>query len=108
MAVILQDSRSDIRYPPMRFCADGSRTLPPVAVGGAMGLINAFGNLGGDVGPYLGSYLQQVTGNFLGTAIVLSGSLLAALIVIMTITIRSIPQPIRAKDIAKLHARHSA
>ena len=47
------------------FWAAGSRALPPVVVGGAMGLINALGNLGGYLGPFLGGYLQQTTGGFL-------------------------------------------
>ncbi len=86
------------------FWAASSRALPPVVVGGAMGLINALGNLGGYLGPYLGGYLQQSTGGFLGTAILLSGSLLAAGLVMMTIQFRTAPRPVTAADLAGRHA----
>jgi nitrate/nitrite transporter NarK len=44
-----------------------------------MGLINALGNLGGFVGPYVGGYLQDASGSsFLFTAVVLAIALLAA------------------------------
>lgn len=86
------------------FWAAASRTLPPVVVGGAMGLINALGNLGGYCGPFLGGYLQQVTGGFLGTAILLSGSLLAAGLVMMTVRVRHAPRPVTESDLAGHHA----
>ena len=86
------------------FWAAASRTLPPVVVGGAMGLINALGNLGGYLGPYLGGYLQQTTGGFLGTAILLSGSLLAAGLVMLTVRVREAPRPVTAGDLASHHA----
>ena len=76
------------------FWAASSRALPPVVVGGAMGLINALGNLGGYVGPFLGGYLQQATGAFLGTSILLAGSLLAAGVVMMTVRVRAAPRPV--------------
>ena len=86
-----------------------SRTLPPVVVGGAMGLINALGNLGGYIGPYLGGYLQQVTGGFLAPRSCCLASLLAAGLVMMTVRIRSAPQPVTARDIfLKLHSGHPA
>ena len=54
--------------------------------GGAMGLINALGNLGGFAGPYLGGYLQDVSGgSFLSTAVVLSVALLAGGLVMLTL-----------------------
>jgi sugar phosphate permease len=90
------------------FWAAASRALPPVVVGGAMGLINALGNLGGYVGPYFGGYLQQTTGGFLGTAILLSGSLLAAGLVMMTVRVRATPKPITEGEIARLHGGHAA
>lgn len=86
------------------FWAASSRVLPPIVVGGAMGLINALGNLGGYLGPYLGGYLQQTTGGFLGTAILLSASLLAAGIVMMTVQVRAAPRPITGADLAGRHA----
>jgi nitrate/nitrite transporter NarK len=59
----------------------------PVAVAGtAMGLINAVGNLGGFVGPYVGGYLQDLThGSFLATSIFLACCLLAAGLVMLTL-----------------------
>jgi sugar phosphate permease len=83
------------------FWAAASRALPPVVVGGAMGLINALGNLGGYLGPFLGGYLQQTTGGFLGTAILLSGSLLAAGLVMLTVQVRAAPRPLTAADLAR-------
>jgi sugar phosphate permease len=86
------------------FWAAASRALPPVVVGGAMGLINALGNLGGYLGPTLGGYLQQTTGGFLGTAILLSGSLLAAGLVMLTVRVRGLARPVTAADLAGRHA----
>jgi len=86
------------------FWAAASRTLPPVVVGGAMGLINALGNPGGYVGPYFGGYLQQVTGGFLSTAILLSGSLLVAGLVMMTVRVRKAPRPVTDAELANQHA----
>lgn len=82
------------------FWAAASRTLPPVVVGGAMGLINALGNLGGYCGPFLGGYLQQATGGFLGTAILLSGSLLAAGLIMLTVHVRAAPRPVTEAELA--------
>ena len=85
------------------FWAASSRALPPVVVGGAMGLINALGNLGGYIGPFLGGYLQQATGGFLWTAVLLSGSLLAAGLVMMTVRVRAVPRAVTAADLAGRH-----
>jgi predicted MFS family arabinose efflux permease len=85
------------------FWAASSRALPPVVVGGAMGLINALGNLGGYIGPFLGGYLQQATGGFLGTAVLLSGSLLAAGLVMMTVRVRAAPRAVTESDLAGHH-----
>ena len=46
------------------FWAIPSETLPRRVAGSAMGLINALGNLGGTVGPYIAGYLNKRTGNF--------------------------------------------
>jgi MFS family permease len=68
------------------FWASASRAVPVALAGGAMGLINALGNLGGFVGPYLGGYLQDASGgSFLSTAIVLAIALLAAGLVMLTL-----------------------
>jgi MFS family permease len=70
----------------------------PVALAGtAMGLINALGNLGGFVGPYIGGYLQDVGhGSFLSTSIALAVALLLAGLVMLTVRERSNPgQPVR-------------
>ena len=68
------------------FWASASRAVPVGLAGGAMGLINALGNLGGFVGPYLGGYLQDASGgSFLSTAVVLAIALLAAGFVMLTL-----------------------
>ena len=59
--------------------------------GGAMGLINALGNLGGYFGPFLGGYLQDRTGSFFATAMLFAGSLALAGILMMTIRLRERP-----------------
>ena len=74
------------------FWAAASRTLPVALVGGAMGLINALGNLGGYLGPFLGGYLQDVTHNFYATAILFAVSLFVAGLLMMTIHIRDTPR----------------
>lgn len=68
------------------FWAAASRAMPVVVAGTAMGLINAVGNLGGFVGPYVGGFLQVVTGgSFLATSIFLGCCLLAAGLVMLTL-----------------------
>jgi sugar phosphate permease len=86
------------------FWAAASRAMPPVVVGGAIGLINALGNLGGYLGPYLGGHLQQKTGGFLETAILLAASLLAAGLVMLTVHVRAAPRPVTEADLAAHHA----
>jgi MFS family permease len=73
------------------FWAAASRTLPPVIVGGAMGLINALGNLGGFVGPTLGGKLQDLTGGYVGTGLLLSVSMLMAGLLMMTVRVGNAP-----------------
>jgi sugar phosphate permease len=72
------------------FWAASSRAMPVALAGGAMGLINALGNLGGFVGPYVGGYLQDVSGSFLSTAVVLAVALLLAGLVMLTLRRRAI------------------
>jgi len=68
------------------FWASASRAMPVAVAGTAMGLINAVGNLGGFVGPYVGGFLQDAThGSFLTASIFLAGSLLAAGLVMLTL-----------------------
>ncbi|HTU31925.1 MAG TPA: MFS transporter, partial [Solirubrobacteraceae bacterium] len=66
------------------FWASASRAVPVALAGGAMGLINALGNLGGFAGPYLGGWLQDHSGgSFATTSIALAISLALAGIVML-------------------------
>lgn len=68
------------------FWARAVQTMPAAVVGGALGLINAIGNLGGFVGPYIGGYLQhQSGGSFLTTAAVLAVALVLAGLIMLTV-----------------------
>ncbi|WP_083527847.1 MFS transporter [Curtobacterium ammoniigenes] len=68
------------------FWAAASRAMPVAVAGTAMGLINAIGNLGGFVGPYVGGFLQDITGgSFFATSIFLACCLLAAGLVMLTL-----------------------
>ncbi len=68
------------------FWAAASRAMPAALAGTAMGLINALGNLGGFVGPYVGGYLQDVSkGSFLSTSVVLGVALLLGGLVMITL-----------------------
>jgi nitrate/nitrite transporter NarK len=58
-----------------------------------MGLVNALGNLGGFVGPYVGGYLQDVSGSFLSTSVVLAIALLLGGLVMITLRGRANPGP---------------
>jgi len=74
------------------FWASASRAMPVAVAGTAMGLINALGNLGGFVGPYLGGYLQDVShGSFLSTSVVLAVALLLGGLVMLTLRGRANP-----------------
>ena len=66
------------------FWASASRAMPVALAGGAMGLINALGNLGGFAGPYLGGWLQDRTnGSFVATSVVLAIALFLAGLVML-------------------------
>ena len=68
------------------FWASASRAVPVALAGGAMGLINALGNLGGFVGPTVGGFLQDVSGgSFLSTAVVLAVALVLGGLVMLTL-----------------------
>lgn len=73
------------------FWARASRAMPAALAGGALGLINALGNLGGFLGPYVGGYLQGASGNFLTTAYFLAAALLLAGLVMLTVRERRVP-----------------
>ena len=74
------------------FWASASRAMPVAVAGTAMGLINALGNLGGFVGPYVGGYLQDVShGSFLSTSVVLAAALLLGGLVMLTLRGRANP-----------------
>src|SRR6202012_380333 len=67
------------------FWASASRAVPVALAGGAMGLINALGNLGGFIGPSVAGFLQDVSGgSFLSTAVVLAVSLMLGGLVLLT------------------------
>ncbi len=75
------------------FWAAASRAMPAAVVGGAMGLINALGNLGGFLGPQLAGKLQDLSGgSFVTTAAALAASLLVAGLFMMTIRLRHDPR----------------
>ena len=85
------------------FWASASRAVPVALAGGAMGLINALGNLGGFAGPYVGGWLQDASGgSFLSTAVVLAVSLLLGGLVMLTLRRRAdqpvVAQPAPAAD----------
>jgi MFS family permease len=68
------------------FWASASRAVPVVIAGAAMGFINALGNLGGFVGPYVGGWLQDASGgSFKTTSVFLAICLLAAGLVMLTL-----------------------
>jgi sugar phosphate permease len=72
------------------FWASASRVMPAALAGGAMGLINALGNLGGFLGPYLAGYLQDASGgSFLSTSVVLAVALLLAGLVMISLRRRT-------------------
>ncbi|MCB8875330.1 MFS transporter [Acidisoma silvae] len=73
------------------FWAAASRVLPVALAGGAMGFINALGNLGGYFGPFLGGYLQDRTGSFTATAVLFAGALLLSGLLVLTIRLREKP-----------------
>ncbi|MGA0560857.1 MFS transporter [Ancylobacter sp. VNQ12] len=68
------------------FWAAASRAVPMLAAGGAAGLINAVGNLGGFLGPRLGGILLDMSGGqFITTAIALAASFLLAGLFMLTV-----------------------
>jgi len=85
------------------FWASASRAVPVAIAGAAMGFINALGNLGGFVGPYVGGWLQDMSGSFLSTSFFLAACLLAAGLVALTLRKRGD----RRVDEAETQAAHA-
>jgi MFS family permease len=80
------------------FWAASSRAMPVVLAGAAMGFINAIGNLGGFVGPYVGGALQDAAGgSFRTTSFFLAACLVAAGLVALTLR-RSGDRPVGAAE----------
>jgi MFS family permease len=90
------------------FWASSSRAVPVALAGGAMGLINALGNLGGFVGPSVGGFLQDASGgSFLSTAVVLAVALVLGGLVMLTMR-RHADKPVSAaQPEAAVDARRS-
>jgi MFS family permease len=90
------------------FWASSSRAVPVALAGGAMGLINALGNLGGFAGPYLGGFLQDVSGgSFLSTAVVLAVALALGGVIMLTVR-RQADKPVLGIPPEAAAARRSA
>lgn len=89
------------------FWASSSRAVPVALAGGAMGLINALGNLGGFAGPYLGGFLQDASGgSFLSTAIVLAVALALGGLIMLTLR-RQADKPVHAARTEAVSAQRS-
>lgn len=87
------------------FWATASRAVPVALAGAAMGFINALGNLGGFVGPYIGGWLQDVSGSFKSTSWFLAAALLAAGLVMLTLR-KGGDRPVEtAPEVTKAQAR---
>ena len=88
------------------FWASASRAVPVALAGGAMGLINALGNLGGFVGPSVGGFLQDVSGgSFMSTAVVLAIALVLGGLVMMTLRRHADKQPVPEPEAATASPR---
>jgi nitrate/nitrite transporter NarK len=80
------------------FWAAASRSMPVILAGAAMGFINALGNLGGFVGPYVGGWLQDLAGgSFLTTSFFLGACLIAAGLVALTLRRRGDRPPLEVE-----------
>ena len=68
------------------FWASASQAVPVALAGGAMGLINALGNLGGFIGPSVAGFLQDASGgSFRSTSVVLAVALVLGGLVMLTL-----------------------
>jgi MFS family permease len=91
------------------FWASSSRAVPVALAGGAMGLINALGNLGGFVGPSLGGVLQDASGgSFLSTAIVLAVALVLGGLIMLTLRKQADKPVLASQPEAVAASRHSS
>jgi MFS family permease len=82
------------------FWASSSRAVPIALAGGAMGLINALGNLGGFAGPNVGGWLQDASGgSFMSAAVVLPIALLVGGLIMITLR-RHADKPTVARPVA--------
>jgi len=87
------------------FWATASRAVPVALAGAAMGFVNAVGNLGGFVGPYVGGWLQDASGSFKSTSWFLAAALLAAGLVMLTLRKRG-DRPVEAEpEVTQAQAR---
>ena len=73
------------------FWATVDQMMPAAIAGGAMGLINGIGNLGGFAGPYVVGYLDSTTGGFITGFIFLGACALAMAPLIMLAKLREGP-----------------
>ncbi len=89
------------------FWATASRAVPVALAGVAMGFINALGNLGGFVGPYVGGWLQDVSGSFRSTSVFLALCLLAAGVLALTLRKRG-DRPVGEADHAPARGEAAA
>jgi nitrate/nitrite transporter NarK len=69
------------------------QVVPAETAGGAMGLINGVGNLGGFVGPYVVGYIDTTTGSFTGGFLFLGCCALAMAPLVMMARVREGRRP---------------
>jgi len=90
------------------FWATSSRAVPVALAGAAMGFINAVGNLGGFVGPYVAGWLQDASGGgFKSTSWFLAAALLLAGLVMLTLRKRG-DRPVGQAEAAAAEAAKAA
>jgi len=90
------------------FWAASSRAVPVALAGLAMGFVNAVGNLGGFVGPYVAGWLQDTSGGgFKSTSWFLAVALLLAGLVMLTLRRRG-DRPVEHAEEAALQAANAA
>jgi len=90
------------------FWATSSRAVPVALAGAAMGFINAVGNLGGFVGPYVAGFLQDTSGGgFKSTSWFLAAALLAAGLLMLTLRRRG-DRPVNEAEAASERATTKA
>jgi MFS family permease len=84
------------------FWASASQAVPVALAGGAMGLINALGNLGGFIGPSVAGFLQDASnGSFLSTAVALAVALVLGGLVMLTLRRKADkPVPVAERETA--------